>query len=179
MLRHAKSLKDAINVWFCTTMFTIRVERSEVTVSVSRDGVRLRTFVCRCLQAAVALETKLNGDTAFASWWVTANEDPKPSAAHPYERPFSETPIPAAQRTLSRRHTSITADDTPTPAAQRTLSRHLISVTADDTLLIVTDGERTRQKWCSTGLVARNLASRYSNSPELAERWLYAEERAR
>ncbi len=138
-------------------MLTIRVERRDVTVSVSRDGVPLRCCICRCLQAAVALETKLNGDTAFASWWVTANEDPKPSAAHPYERPFADSPTPAAQRTLSRRH---------------------IRVTADDTILIVTDGERTRQKSCSTDMVARNLATRYSNSPELAERWLYADDRA-
>lgn len=157
-------------------MLTLRVERRDVTVSVRRDGVLLRTFVCRCLQAAVALETKLNGDTTFASWWVTANEDPKPSAAHPFERPFAAIPTPAAQRPPSRRHIRATADHTQTPAAQRTLSSRHISVAADDTLLIVTDGERTRRKWCSTGMVARNLASRYSNTPGLAERWLYADE---
>ena len=37
--------------------------------------------------------------------------------------------------------------------------------------------ERTRRKKCSTDTVARNLATRYSNNPELAERWLYEDKR--
>jgi len=133
---------------------SIYPERKGLTVSVRRDGFVLRSFVCRSLQAAVSLEAKLTADTNFASWWATANDDPKPAAAHPYERPFSNAPTPAVPRTKSRRQ---------------------ISVATDDALLIVTDGERTRWKACSTGLAARNLATRYSNNPELAERWLYAE----
>ena len=139
------------------SMPTIRIDRRGVTVTVRRDGVELRTIICRSLQAAVALEAKLSGDATFTSWWVTVNEDPRPSAAHPYERPFA---------------------DSPTPAARRSQSRRQISVTADDTLLTITDGERTRRKSCSTAKVARNLATRYRNSPELAERWLYADARA-
>ena len=135
--------------WICA-------ERNGLTVSLHRDGLVLRSYLCRSLQAAVSLEAKLTADANFASWWATASEDPKPAVAHPYERPFSSAPTPAVLRAKSRRQ---------------------ISVTTDDALLIVTDGERTRRKACSTGLAARNLASRYTNSPELAERWLYAEVR--
>ena len=135
-------------------MAGICTERNGLTVSIHRNGLVLRSTLCRSLQAAVSLEAKLTADANFALWWATANEDPRPTAAHPHERPFSSAPTPALLRTKSRRQ---------------------ISVTTDDALLIVTDGERTRRKACSTGLAARNLASRYTNSPELAERWLYAE----
>lgn len=134
----------------------ISAERKGLTVSVSRDSFLLRSFVCRSLQAAVTLETKLIADTNFASWWATASDDPQPSAAHPHERPFT---------------------DTPTPAVLRTKSHRRISVTTADALLIISDGERTRRKACSNNTVARNLSTRYSNDPELAERWLYAERR--
>ena len=134
----------------------IHVERKDVTVSVFRGSYQLRTFMCRCLQAAVTLETKLNADAPFASWWATANDDPKPGVAHPYERPVSNTPTPVIQRIKARR---------------------TLTVTTESTCLIITDGERTRRKKCSTDTVARNLATRYSNNPELAERWLYEDKR--
>ncbi len=134
----------------------IHVERKDLTVSVYRGGFQLRSFMCRCLQAAVTLETKLNADAPFASWWATANDDPKPGVAHPYERPVSNTPTPVVQRTNARR---------------------TLTVTTECTVLIISDGKQTRRKRCSTDTVACNLATRYGNNPELADRWLYGDKR--
>ena len=65
--------------------------KANIVIALDGRGAIIRSEQCRDVRAAVALETKLTSDQAFAAQWAI-NGDPKMPEAKEYrpERPWRE-----------------------------------------------------------------------------------------
>ena len=76
-------------------MAEFTVSRRSWTVTASGECGAHRSFVCRSLQSAVALETKLTNDSAFAAQWIRNTEPKSPEVKrHGLEREWVGRNLP-------------------------------------------------------------------------------------